>query len=421
MSKVFAIVDCNNFYASCERLFEPKLIGKPVVVLSNNDGCVIARSNEAKPFVPMGEPFFKLKSMIKRHDIIVRSSNYALYGDLSNRVMNILSDFSPATEVYSIDECFLDLTGFDDRNLTSYAREIKETAQRWTGIPVGIGIGPTKTIAKLANHIAKRSPKAAGVLNLNNSQYQNHALEITKVSDVWGIGRRFSKMLMSRGINTALDLKNADQRWIRQKMGVVGLRTVNELNGISCVHIEDNVSDIQTTAVTRSFGTMLTSFEELREAIMTFTARASVKLRKADLVAGQISVFVSTNPFRKELTQYSNSTMADLVPYTNDTRYIQRAGLLALKRLYRDGLSYKRAGICLLDLVRSDASPNDLFAPSPKLADEKLIQAIDQINEDYGTNLVLFGQVRKDKSWYATRKYCSPKYTTSWAELPVVK
>jgi len=298
---------------------------------------------------------------------------------------------------------------------------MKETVQKWTGIPVGIGIAQTKTLAKLANRIAKKSPKANGVLDLSNSEYLNHALDITEVGDVWGIGRRYSKMLMSRGINTAFDLKVADERWIRQKMGVVGLKTVQELNGIACVDIENHTPDKQTTAVTRSFGKMLTSFEELREAILTFTARASEKLRKADLVSGKISVFIRTNPYKKEIIQYSNSASVDLHPYSNDTREIQKAGLIALEKIYRDGLSYKRAGIYLMDLCRSDAAPKDLFTQPANPTDEKLMKAIDKINRQHGSNLVSFGQVRKDKSWYATRNHCSPKYTTQWTDLKGVK
>lgn len=422
MNKIFGIVDCNNFYANCERVFQPKLKGRPIVVLSNNDGCVIARSNEAKALgVPMGEPFFKLKPLIERNGIVAMSSNYALYGDFSNRVMNVLSRFTPNTEIYSIDECFLDLTGFDGRDLTTYAREIKETVERWTGIPVCIGIAQTKTLAKLANKIAKKSPKAAGVLDLTNSPYLNHALEITEVRDVWGIGRHYAKMLKGRGIMTAYDLSLQDERWVRQKMGVVGLKTVQELRGISCIDLEEDAPDKQTTAVTRSFGKMLSSYEEVREAIFTFTARAAEKLRKADLVAGQISVFIRTNPFRQEQMQYSNSALVDLHPYTNDTRQIQKAGMDALNRIFKEGLQYKRAGILLMNLVRTEAAPRDLFTPMRAEIDEALMQAVDKVNRIHGSNILCFGQIRKDKSWYATRNHCSPKYTTSWADLPKVK
>lgn len=422
MNKVFGLVDCNNFYASCERVFRPELIGKPIVVLSNNDGCVIARSNEAKALgIPMGEPFFKLRPLVERHGVIVQSSNYALYGDLSNRVMSVLNLFTPETEVYSIDECFLDLSGFEGRDLTVYGWEIKRTVQKWTGIPVGVGMAQTKTLAKIANRIAKKSPKAGGVLDLSASPYLDYALEITEIGDVWGIGRRWAKRLQAQGITTAKDFRDRPEGWVRKQMGVVGARTHAELRGVSCVDLEAHAPDKQTTAVTRSFGTMLTSFEELREAIMTFTARASEKLRHADLVAGKVSVFIRTNAFRPDHEQYAPSATVDLHPYSNETRQTQAAAMRALRQIFKEGLSYKKAGVLMLDLVRTEAAPRDLFTPAIQEGDVRLMNAIDRINDCLGSGLVNFGQVRKDKSWYATRDYCSPHYTTSWNGLKRVR
>ncbi len=418
MNRIFGLVDCNNFYASCERVFRPELRGRPIVVLSNNDGCVIARSNEAKALgIPMGEPFFKVKPLIARHGVVVQSSNYALYGDLSNRVMTVLSQFTPETEVYSIDECFLDLSGFNGRDLTTYGQEITKTVQKWTGIPVGIGIGHTKTLAKLANHIAKKSPKANGVLDLSASPYIDKALEVTEIGDVWGIGRRWAKRLKGYGIYTAKDFRDQSQGWVRKQMGVVGARTHAELRGISCIDLEAHATDKQTTAVTRSFGKVLTSFEALREAVLTFSARASAKLRGNDLVAGQVSVFIRTNAFREDQEQYSPSATIDLVPYSNDTRMVQNAALRALVQIYRDGLAYKKAGVILLDLVRSQTAPRDLFTASPSKEDHDLMRAIDYINTGLGGGLVAFGQLRKDKSWYVTRNHGSPRFTTSWGDL----
>jgi DNA polymerase V len=422
MNKIFGLVDCNNFYASCERVFRPQLIGKPILVLSNNDGCVIARSNEAKVLgIPMGEPFFKLKPFIDRYEVVVQSSNYALYGDLSNRVMTVLNQFSPEIEIYSIDECFLDLCGFEERDLTAYAWKIKQTVERWTGIPVGIGIAQTKTLSKIANRIAKKSPKAKGVLDLSASPYLDRALEITDIGDVWGIGRRWSKRLKAQGINTAKDFRDSPESWVRNQMGVVGARTHMELNGVACVALEHHAPDKQTTAVTRSFGTMLTSFEELRDAILTFTARASEKLRRKDMVAGQISVFIRTNSFRSDQVQYAPTATVGLTPYSNDTRTTQAAALMALKQIYRDGLAYKKAGVLMLNLVRSHMAPTDLYSIQPKESAQQLMKAVDRINNHMGNGLISFGQTRKDKSWYATRNHCSPHYTTCWNDLPKAK
>jgi len=421
MNKIFGLVDCNNFYASCERVFRPELANLPIVVLSNNDGCVIARSNEAKALgVKMGEPFFKLKPLMHQSAIIVRSSNYALYGDFSSRVMTTLSRFTPETEIYSIDECFLDLSGFEDRNLTAYAWTIKNTVQKWTGIPVSIGIAHTKTLSKIANRIAKKSPKANGVLDLSHSPYLDMALEQTEIGDVWGIGNRWAKRLKSQGIINAKQFREQPKTWVRNQMGVVGARTHAELQGHPCIDLETQPLDKQTTAVTRSFGTMLTSFDELREALMTFAARGAEKLRRADLVAGQVSIFIRTNPFRDDLEQYAPSITLDLTPYSNDTRIIQAAALTGLKQIYRTGLSYKKAGVLLLNLVRAKDAPMDLFSTPPTQDNKRLLKAIDQINRSYGGGLVNFGQLRKDKSWYATRNHCSPHYTTSWSDLKTV-
>ncbi len=422
MSIIFAIVDCNNFYASCERVFEPHLEGKPIAVLSNNDGCVIARSNEVKALgVKMGEPYFKLKDRIAKDGIIIRSSNYALYGDMSNRVASVLSTFTPSMETYSIDECFLDLSGFEHINLTEYGHEIRHKVKQYTGIPVALGIARTKTLSKIANRLAKKSQKANGVLDLsNNEQWVQIALQRTEVGDVWGIGRRYAKWLTGNGVHTAWDLANAEDGWIRKKMGVVGLRTVHELRGISCVNLEDYQPDKQTTAVTRSFGKMLSSLEELEEAIKTFSFRASEKIRRSGLVTHQISVFVRTNPFREDLEQYSQSVTVGLTRYTNDTREIMKAALLGLRKIYRDGLNYKKAGILLLDLMKADMAPKTLFDVNQP-EDDRLMKALDHINNKFGPGSLALGQLCKKRTWYMTQNHKSPSYTTNWNELVRVR
>ncbi|SCA55920.1 DNA polymerase V, subunit C [Candidatus Terasakiella magnetica] len=419
---IFAIVDCNNFYASCERVFEPHLEGKPVVVLSNNDGCVIARSNEAKALgIGMGEAYFKIKPQIQKLGLEVRSSNYALYGDMSNRVASVLSTFSPNIEVYSIDECFLDLTGFEHLDLTTYAQEIRHTVKQYTGIPVALGIAPTKTLAKIANRLAKKSTKANGVLDLtNHPDWIPLALQKTEVGDVWGIGRRYSKWLIANNVHTAFDLAHSEDDWIRKKMGVVGLKTVHELRGISCVELEHHAPDKQTTAVTRSFGKMLDSLDDLEEAIKSFASRAAEKIRTSDLVTNQVSVFVRTNPFREDLEQYTNSITVGLTTYTNDTREILQACLSGLRRIFKDGLQYKKAGIILLDLMKSDSAPKTLFDIN-QAVDDQLMKSLDKINARFGSGTIALGQLKKSRSWYMTQNHKSPSYTTKWDELVRVR
>lgn len=418
---IVGLVDCNNFYCSCERVFQPELRGKPIVVLSNNDGCVIARSAEAKTLgIPMGAPYFKHRKDMERQNIVVRSSNYALYGDMSNRVMTVLAHLAPNVEVYSIDECFLDLNGLNHMDLTAYARHIKETVEKWTGIPVAIGIGSTKTLAKIANRLAKKSTKASGVLDLSNSQWVDHALAKTEVGDVWGIGRRWASMLTSRGVHTAKDLRDAEDGWVRQKMGVVGLRTVMELRGTPCVDLEVAAPDKQTVCVSRSFGSPMTEQISLHDAISTFAMRAAEKIRKAGLVAGAVNVFVRTDPFRSDQEQYSNSATIGLTPFTNHTQPILSAAQRGLWSIFRENYRYKKAGILLLDLVRQEDAPRTLF-DQPCETDNKLMSAFDAINNRFGTGSVSYGQLRKTRTWYMTQNHVSPHYTTRWDELPLLK
>jgi DNA polymerase V len=418
---IFALIDCNNFYASCERIFQPKLANKPLVVLSNNDGCVIARSNEAKTLgIPMGAPYFKYKNDLKRQGVTVLSSNYALYGDLSNRVMTVLSSFTPKSEIYSIDECFLDLSGFDHLNLTEYCQYIRQCVFQWTGIPVSIGIGQTKTLSKIANKLAKKSQKANGILDLNNSPWLDTALQRTKVNDVWGIGRRWSKMLKSQGITTAYDLRETTDGWVRQKLGVTGLRTVKELQGLSCIKLENDPVDKQTVCISRSFGNPLTDYNSLKSAITIFADMASSKIRKYGLVAGGINVFVQTSPFNTKIEQYGKSITVGLYPQTNNFQSIHRAALKGLDKTFRPNICYKKAGILLTDLIRPKDAIKDFFHPYPQNNDQ-LSKAYDDINQRFGPGLIQLGQVRKPKTWYATQNYKTPSFTTRWDELPCAK
>jgi len=418
---IIALVDCNNFYASCERVFQPKLRNQPVVVLSNNDGCIISRSNEAKAFgIPMGASYFKCRKQMERDGIIVRSSNYALYGDMSNRVMTCLSNYAPDIEVYSIDECFLNFTGMGHVNLTEYCKYIRLEVYRWTGIPVSIGIGTTKTITKIANRLAKNTTKTDGVLDLSkNDVWVDHALRKTEVGDVWGIGRSWSKMLIGRGIITALDYRDAPDGWVRQKMGVVGSRTQMELRGIPCTDLELSITDKKTVCVSRSFWKSFDAYGSLHDALLTFGSRGAEKIRRLGLVAGSVNIFIRTNPHRDNEEQYSNSITVLFPEPTNDTREILGAVISGLKRIYRPKLLYKKGGILLIDLARSDSAPMTLFS-QPGVKSRKLMEAFDEINGRLGSGLVTFGQLRKSKTWYMIQEHVSPHYTTRWDELPLV-
>src|SRR5215813_11351401 len=319
MTTLFALIDCNNFYVSCERVFQPALCSKPVVVLSNNDGCVIARSEEAKALgIPMGIPAFKLADLRQEHPIEVFSSNYTLYGDLSARVMTTLAQWAPAVEVYSIDEAFLDLTGISTDDLRIYGQTLRATIHQWTGIPVSIGIGPTKTLAKLANRLAKRSPQAQGVVILTSPLEIEATLAQTPIQDIWGIGPGYTRRLHAHEIRTAIQLRNMTDRWVRQELGIVGLRLVWELRGISCLPLEFCPPPKQSLMVSRSFGRPITTLIEMREAVATYMTRAAEKLRRHQVAAGVLTVFLMTNRFTDE-PQYSNSVTMPLPVATQDT------------------------------------------------------------------------------------------------------
>ena len=415
----FALVDCNNFYASCERLFQPRLRGRPVVVLSNNDGCVIARSNEAKALgVGMGAPMFKIRKLVEEHDIAVCSSNYALYGDISERVMSVLGSSAPAHEIYSIDECFLDLDRLGVPDLTDWCRHLREQTLQWTGIPVSVGVGPTKTLAKLANRLAKKSAKAGGVLDLvHHPNWIDTALRKTPVGDVWGVGRRWTVMLEERGIRTTHDFAHAPDGWVRQRMGVVGLRTVHELRGLVCHALDDQPPPKQTTCCSRTFGTAIYAKAQVHDAIMSFAERAAEKVRHAGQVAGAVQLFIRTDPFAQDAPQKSVSGSATFHRPTSDTRDIAAAVLRIFDRIWRDGYGWRKAGVLLLDLGAPGHAPASLFDVI-EAPDDGLMQAIDQINARYGRGTARLGLAQKDGEWHMRRENLSPSFTTRWSDIP---
>ena len=416
-----ALIDVNNFYVSCERVFNPKLVGKPVVVLSNNDGCAVARSNEAKALgIPMGAPWFKLKDLAKQHGIIGLSSNYALYADMSNRVMSILRDYSPDQEVYSIDESFLDLTGFQSRDLIKYGQHMRKRILRWTGLPVCVGIGSTKTLAKLANHCAKKQPVFNSVCNLNNLSSAELDLLFSQidVSEIWGIGRKLAPKLQALGINSVLDLKRANPEQLRQQFSVVMEKTVRELNGTVCIELEDIAPPKQQIMSSRSFGQPVEDYNSLAESITLYVSTAAVKLRKQQSLAGVVYVYIATSPFKLDEKQYSNGIRIPLPNPTDDTRLLANIALWALKQIYRSNYSYAKAGIVLSELVTRQHLQNDLFARLP--SSDALMTVMDGINRKMGKESIKLASEGFIRPWRMKQENKSPSYTTKWGDLPVV-
>ena len=420
---VFALVDCNNFYASCEKLFRPDLKDTPVVVLSNNDGCVVARSREAKLLgIKMGVPVFQIKAEMQRHGILAFSSNYALYADLSSRVMRTLEEMAPRVEVYSIDEAFVDLTGIESAlSLVEFGQQVRERIGHWIGITVCVGIAPTKTLAKLANHAAKKYPATQGVVDLTNPDRQRRLLALVPVDDVWGVGRRLSKRLNDLGITTALDLANASPRAIREQFSVVLERTVRELNGESCIELEEIPPTKKQIVCSRSFGVKVTQFELLREAVCEYATRATEKLRKEQQQAKVLTVFIRTSPFKDNEPQYSNSASGELLIPSCDTRdFIELANHL-LKRIWKDGFRYTKAGVMLSDFYDPGMFQPGLFDDvSTRSNSQQLMSVLDTINQS-GAGKVFFAGQGTKKDWSMKREYLSPAYTTRWDQLPRVK
>ncbi len=419
---VFALVDCNNFYASCEKLFRPDLRHAPVVVLSNNDGCVVARSKEAKALgIKMGVPVHKIQEQIQQHGVQVFSSNYALYGDISNRVMQTLEALAPAVEVYSIDEAFLDLTGVDNAvDLTEFGLQVRATVQQHIGMTVCVGIAPTKTLAKLANHAAKQYPATRGVVDLTDPARQRKLLSLMPVHEVWGVGRKLSERLNAMGITTALELAEQNPRDIRRKFSVVLERTVRELNGESCLALEDITPTKQQILCSRSFGQRVTRYTDMQEAISSYVARAAEKLRHEQQQCQLISVTIRTGLFNPNDPRYSNSASLRLDYPTDDTRVLLNAAGRLLQAIWKDGYRYAKAGITLCDFYDRGMMQPDLFTQqviSPNSA--RLMQAVDRINQQQ-RGKVFFASQGTGKAWAMNRNHLSPSYTTDWKQLPGV-
>ncbi|MBU1214820.1 MAG: Y-family DNA polymerase [Gammaproteobacteria bacterium] len=421
-----ALVDCNNFYVSCERVFNPKLDGKPVVVLSNNDGCAVARSNEVKALgVKMGEPWFKMEKLAKQHGIIALSSNYTLYGDMSARVMNILSEFSDQQEVYSVDECFLGLDGFASEYLVEHGQKIRRAVRKQTGIPVCVGIADTKTLSKLANHCAKKGFAGSdGVCDfgLLSEAQLSKLFSSLPVGEIWGVGRQIGSKLAVMGIETVEGLRRADSEYIRQQFSVVVERTVKELNGIPCIELEEAGTPRQQIMVSRSFGLPVTTIEDLSESVAYFSTTAATKLRKDGSVASSLCVFVRTNPFKEKEAQYQRSVVVPLSRPSADTAKIVSAALAGLKQVFRPGFRYKKSGVLLMGLQPRDSVQPDLFdEPGDRARDEARMRVMDQINKKMGKGSVTIAAVGVGQRWAMRREMKSPGYTSEWDELPVAR
>ena len=411
-----ALVDCNNFYVSCEAEFQPRLSGRAIVVLSNNDGCVVARSPEAKAVgVRMGEPAFKIQQLIQQQNIQVFSSNYSLYGDMSQRVMMCLSEFTPDIEIYSIDEAFLDLSGFEGRELAKYGQQIRDRVKRWTGITVSIGIAPTKTLAKIANRRAKESGE--GVYDLSHDS--DKVLSETDVAEIWGIGRRYARSLRSQGIETALQLQQADLTWAKQKFSVVMQRTILELRGQSCIPVELAPPSRRSITVSRSFGRPISELHELKEAVATHLSRAAEKLRLYRLTANVLQVFVLTSRFREDY--YSNSATVSLPMATQDTAELLFYALYGTEQIFRPELRFKKAGVLLLELQPEILVQGHLFQPQDGERSKRLMQTLDSLNKRFGPRTVQYAAAGLKKSWSMKQEQRSPRWTTQWNELLVVK
>jgi len=418
---VFALIDCNSFYASCERVFRPDLAKTPIVVLSNNDGCVIARSYDAKQFVKMGAPYFQIKEHLRRSGVVAFSSNYALYGDMSERVMTIIESMVPALEVYSIDEAFADLTGMPG-DLKAFGRTIRAAIYKRTGIPVGVGIARTKTLAKLANHTAKRLlEKTGGVVDLCNQFDCDWTLRNTCVGEVWGVGKRMKAHLEVMGIRSAMDLATADARMLRDKFSVVIEKTARELAGTPCLALGEAEPPKQEICCSRMFGSRLTDIEPIKEAVATYTQRAAEKLRVQNSLCKKIRVSIRTGMFNPEEAKYANGALVELPYPTNDVRLMTKAATEAVNRLFRPGFKYSKAEVLLMDLRHPGEFTDDLFAHSQPAAADKVMSVLDEINRRWGRGTLRAASVATAPAWAMRRDLMSSSFTTKLDQLWTVK
>ena len=415
-TKKIALVDCNSFYVSCERLFKPSIMKKPVVVLSSNDGCIISRSTEAKALgVKMGDPYFKAKEIITENDVHVFSSNHSLYGDISRRVMRTLRYFTPEIEIYSIDEAFLDLTNFPNDLLELFGKKIRNTILEWTGIPTSIGIATTKTLSKVANHIAKTNK--SGVVSLVNAKDLDPILEKIKINDIWGVGRQLSKFYIKNGIENAKQLKNVSNAWIRKSSNVLSSRTAMELRGIPCISFEIREAKRKSCCVSRSFDKKVENFQELKESIAAHCLNAAEKIRSESLLTKSITVSIRTSPFQDKKIYYSNSKTIDFPVATDDSIEIVKNALVGLKLIFKEGYKYQKSGIVLSGSEKID----DLFDSLKKHKIKKLMESIDYTNHKYGRSTLSLADAGLNKKWNLRRKYSSKIDTADFHYLPTIR
>ena len=418
-TKKIALVDCNSFYVSCERLFNPKIRKKPVVVLSNNDGCIISRSNEAKALgIKMGEPYFKAKEIILKNNVQVFSSNYSLYGDLSRRVMRTLKRFNVDIEIYSIDEAFLDMTNFSDKEVEEVGKEIRSTILQWTGIPTSIGIAQTKTLSKVANHIAKK--KKTGVTSLIGLENIDPILEKVEINDVWGVGRQLTKFYNKNGIYNAKQLKNKSNTWIKKNSNVLGSRTAMELRGVPCIDLEKTPSKRKSCVVSRSFGKRVEKLQEMKEAVANYSLNASEKIRSESLNAKSITIFIRTSPFQSRFGYYSNSKTIDFPIATDNSIEIVKAAIEGLESIFKNGYRYQKAGIILTGLSNSNEGEN-LFSSEKDKKIGNLMRSIDKTNYRYGRSTLSLASAGIQKRWNMKREYSSKIDTADFYSLPKIR
>ncbi len=412
-----ALIDCNSFYVSCERLFNPSINNKPVVVLSNNDGCVISRSTEAKKIgIKMGEPYFKVKELVKKNNVHIFSSNYALYGDISRRVMKTLKSFSDKIEIYSIDEAFVDLSHIEEKEIETYGKEMRERILKWTGIPTSVGISNTKTLSKVANHIAKKNKTGVTYLKENIDE----KLKNFHISDIWGVGKQLSKLYTKNGIDTAYKLKNISNSWVKKSTNVFGAKTVMELRGIPCINLETQETKRKSCCVSRSFGKKVESLEKLQESVTTHCLNAAEKIRNDNQITKSITIFIRTSPFDKCKKYYSNSITIDLAIATSNSLELVKKTIEGLKKIYKYGYFYQKAGIILSKLTESSDNELNLLAPIMENKSQTLMKAIDFTNAKYGRNAISVAQAGINNSWKMRREHSSKIDTASFDSLPKI-
>lgn len=419
---MFALIDCNNFYASCERVFQPQWEGKPVVILSNNDGCVIARSNEAKALgIPMGAPAFQYQAQFKRQGIKVFSSNYPLYGDMSSRVMSILEQYTPNVEIYSIDEAFLQFKGFELFDLREEGKKMRKQIRQWTGIPVSVGMAPSKALAKIANKIAKKfAVKTEGVYCIDNEEKRIKALKWTPIGDVWGIGRQHRQRLEAMGIENAWQFTMLPDDWIRKHMSVLGLRLKKDLQGLPSIQLEENPPPKKGIATTRSFEGTLTSFTDLEERISTFATSCAEKMRKQQSSCNALLVFVRSDPHKKGEAPYRNSCVLSLPYATDSTIILSKYAVLGLRKIFKDGVSYKKAGVMIMGLVPTQKRQLSLFE-NKNTKHVALMQRLDQIHKRFGPNQIKLANQDLNRTWKMKQEHLSNRFTTELTEIITVR